>query len=286
MAKKGNDALKWGLGATAIAVVASIAFAGGEAEAAPAGGGGGGDSGGGGGSGAGSIVFPVYSSNEGAAMLEDLTAAEGLDDDWVRWFLAVARGESRFTSNVVLGARALYPVGSVPSPLTDTLGPREAAGAVTAYERARSQGRLDCPWGKDAYTWGSGGWLGQIPANAWAAYKGTQLACRHPWYLLHPVDQVITAIEYLRRLSGWSAYKADPTLLTARVGWGNPSAMDSPAHRERVATEFAADLDAIGLPADFASRPAPAFPPKRDVYERWGALMRRFDFDPGAIGPS
>ncbi|HLT38268.1 MAG TPA: hypothetical protein VK034_18410, partial [Enhygromyxa sp.] len=118
----------------------------------------------------GDITFPVYSGQEGANKLEEVCKAAGLDNDWTRFFLATARGESAFTSNVVLGDPT-HPTGSKPSPETDKLGVGEASGARTAYNRGVSEGRYSgCPWPASAYTWGSGGWLQMLPANAWHAY--------------------------------------------------------------------------------------------------------------------
>lgn len=278
-ARKGNGkAIAIGLG-TAVAVGLGVALFSRDAGAAPI------DSGDGSGGGSGEgITFPVYSGTQGADLLRALSEAEGLHPDWVAWVLLTARGESGFTSNVVLGDPALYPTGSVPSASTATLGPAEASGARTAYTRAREQGRLNCPWPESAYTWGTGGWLAQFAPNAWTAYEGTPLACRHPWYLLHPVDTVVTAVETLRRLSGWSAWKANPTMLTARTAWGNPSKMGDPDYRAKVLAGAMGDAEALGLPPSFFDRPLPPLPPAGDVYQRWGALMNAFNLPPGRIG--
>lgn len=230
------------------------------------------------------IRFPVYEGQDGAFMLQELLKGAGVDGDWRRFFLATARGESGFTSNVVLGDPALYPSGSTPSPLTAQLGMSEAGGARQAYERAMTNGRMEvCTWPASAYCWGSGGWLGMLPANAWYAYEHTGLQCRHPWYLLHPVDHVVTAIEFARRLTGWSSFKAMPTWLTLRVGWGNPSAMDDPKARERVATKFGTHLQALGLSKEWMNQKVSALP-RLDVEQTWGALMRQFDLEPGSKG--
>lgn len=230
------------------------------------------------------IVFPVFEGQDGAFMLQELLKAAGPDGEWRRFFLATARGESAFTSNVVLGNPALYPKGSKPSPQTDRLGASEANGARMAYDRAVSQNRLaGCPWPSSAYSWGSGGWLAMLPANAWYAYKDTSLKCRHPWYLLHPVDHVVTAIEFARRLTGWSAFKAEPTWLTLRVGWGNPSAMDDPQARERVALKFGDQLQALGLAKAWMYEKVTVLP-TTDIDTTWDQLMRQFDLEPGRKG--
>jgi hypothetical protein len=230
------------------------------------------------------IVFPVFEGQDGAFMLQELLAAAGADAEWRRFFLATARGESAFTSNVVLGNPALYPKGSKPSALTDTLGPSEASGARVAYQRAIANNRLaGCPWPSSAYSWGSGGWLSMLPANAWYAYEGTSLKCRHPWYLLHPVDHVIVAMEFARRLMGWSAFKADPTWLTLRVGWGNPSAMDEPQARERTTSKFGEHLEALGLSKAWMNGKVTSLP-RFDIDATWDRLMGQFDLEPGRKG--
>lgn len=230
------------------------------------------------------ITFPIYSGQAGAAKLEELCKAAGLDSQWVRFFKVTARGESGFTSNVVLGDPTLYPPGSKPSAETDRLGPGEASGARTAYNRGVSEGRYTgCPWPASAYTWGSGGWLGMVPANAWYAYVNTSLRCRHPWYLLHPVDQVVTAIEIGRRLKGWSAFKANPTWLTMRVGWGNPSKMDDPQQHEVIRNKLAPHLKALGIPSSWLDQKVTALP-HSNVEQRWESLMASSGMAPGKKG--
>ena len=230
------------------------------------------------------IRFPVFSGDDGAAMLQAMSKTAGADIEWQRFLLATARGESGFTSNVVLGNPSLYPRGSTPSAMTEELGPSEANAARLAYERAINVGRLHgCPWPASAYVWGSGGWLGMLPANAWMAYQTTSLQCRHPWYLLHPGDHVVTGLEFGRRLTGWSTFKAAPTWLTLRVGWGNPSAMGDPKARERIAAKFGKHLDALGLNAKWMNGKVTSLP-RIDVEQTWGVLMRTFDFEPGRKG--
>lgn len=230
------------------------------------------------------IKFPIYSGDEGAKKLRELCEAAGLDREWVRFFLVTARGESRFTSNVVLGDPTLYPPGSKPSAETDRLGPGEASGARTAYNRGVSEGRyVGCPWPASTFTWGAGGWLGMIPANAWYAYLNTSLRCRHPWYMLHPVDHVVTAIEIARRLKGWSAFKANPTWLTMRVGWGNPSKMDDPQQHEVLRTKLAPHLKALGIPYSWMDQKVTALP-HSNVEQRWESLMTSSGMPPGKKG--
>lgn len=230
------------------------------------------------------VRFPVYEGKDGAFMLQELLKTAGVDQNWQRFFLSIASGESGFTSNMVLGDPKLYPTRGKPSKQTATLGPAEAAGARKAYDRAEENRRLDgCPWPADAYSWGSGGWLAMLPANAWYAYMGTSLRCRHPWYLLHPADHVVVGIDFARRLMDWKAFVAEPTWLTLRVGWGNPSAMDEPDARERIAKKFSGQLQTLGVaPAWMYQEVTPL--PKRDIEGTWETLMKTFGFVQGKRG--
>ncbi len=230
------------------------------------------------------VEFPVYRGQEGKFMLEELLTAAQLDEDWRTFFRAIARGESGFDSNVVLGERRLYPKGSEPSKRTDTLGPGEAKGARKAYLRGLEQGRYEsCRWKGEHFSWGSGGWLAMLPANAWYAYLHTELRCRHPHYLLHPVDHVVVGIDFARRLTRWKAFIAEPRWLTLRVGWGNPSGMDDPQAHERVASKFANALAADGVSSSWMSRQVTPLP-KHDIEQLWEQLMTAFDFEPGRRG--
>ena len=230
------------------------------------------------------VKFPVYEGQDGAFMLQEILKFTGADLDWRRFFLGIARGESGFNSNMALGDRRLYPHGSQPSKYTDSHGTGEAAGARKAYKRAIDRGWLrGCPWSADAYSWGSGGWLAMLPANAWYAYRSTGLVCRHPWYLLHPADHVVVGVDFARRLMNWSAFKADPTWLTLRVGWGNPSAMDEPQARERVAQKFGDQLRGLGVSTDWMHQEVTGLP-DHDIERVWDQVMREFSFDPGRKG--
>ena len=230
------------------------------------------------------VRFPVYQGQDGAFMLEQLLGAAQLDKQWKRLFKAIGRGESGFDSNVVLGDPRLYPAGSQASKLTDKLGPGEARGARKAYERGFEQGRYEgCPWDGDAFSWGSGGWFGMLPANAWYAYLTTGLRCRHPHYLLHPVDQLVVGVDFARRLMRWSAFKNNPRWLTLRVGWGNPSAMDDPQAHERVGLKFSKHLQAEGVdPAWMNEEVTPLV--AHDIEALWERLMTSFDLEPGRKG--
>lgn len=231
------------------------------------GGGGGDDAGGGGGgggddAGGGDLPDPVFPVYDKPALLEEALLAAGLHKDWVTFYLGVAANESGFQSNVVLGDPSIAPAGSKPSSRNADLGMAESAAAKTAFQRAIEQGRLDCEYPATRYTYGSAGWFAMLPANALAAYDKTSLSCRDPWLLLHPADQVVCAIEFARRLLGWPTYKANPTFLTLRQGWANPSRMDDPAAIEAMRAKFGKHLGSIGIGASFMDKKPPALPAK------------------------
>jgi hypothetical protein len=230
------------------------------------------------------IVFPVFTKSEGAAQIANLGGAAGLDSDWIKFFQATANNESGFTSNVVLGDPNHYPVGSKASGATSSIGPGEAAASRTAYARAAEQGRFTgCPWPKSFYTYGSGGWFGMIVSNAWAAYDDTSLRCRHPWYMLHPVDQIVTAIEIARRLKGWKTFKAQPTWLNLRVGWASPSGMNKSSVVATQRSRFSEDVQAVGLPVSWMDKKVTALPGK-NVEGLWEHLMSYSGMPPGHKG--
>jgi len=229
------------------------------------------------------ISFPVFSGEQGLNSIAHLCKMSGLDDDWTSFFLATAAGESRFTSNVVLGNPKKYPKGSKPSPVTKSYGAGEAAAALRAYNRAKEAGRLSgCRWPASAYTFGSGGWFAMIPANAWAGYEGTALKCRHPWYMLHPVDQIITGTELARRLMGWASFKSKPNWLQLRTGWSNPSGMSSQESYDRMEGRFPKYLNELNIPSSWMYKNVTSLPSK-NVELAWKSLMGKSGLPPGKV---
>lgn len=144
----------------------------------------------------------------------------GLDEEWATFFEAVAAGESGFNNLAGRGD----PNGAVPDLAEINEDSRESAAAEVAFER--NEYLASCPWPAAAYTFGSGGWFAQIPANALRAYKGTELECLHPWYVFDPLFSIDMAVAQAKRLMRWSAFQESPHWITLRTGWGSPSSMD------------------------------------------------------------
>lgn len=224
------------------------------------------------------LEIPTATGLDGEHLLEELLNACDLDPQWTTFFAALSDSETSgtFTSNVCLGDPSLYPSIAKPSPMVEKYGTTEARAAVDAYARAVEAGRFaNCPWPERDYVFGSGGWWSLIPSNAWAAYIGTDLICRHPHYVLHPVDQTICAIEMARRLMARSSFKANPNFLSLRVGWGRPTLMGDHTRREETRVKFRDNVEGQGRSASWLDSTVPPLR-KFDVRAQWDELMRRF----------
>jgi len=172
-------------------------------------------------------------SKAGHAELLDVVKRTGAPDEWGTFLSAVGYWESKFNN------------------LAENTSKGEAAAARRAYDRAIGKGRFaGSPWPESAYTFGSGGWYGLIPANAMEGFAGTELENLDPRMAIHdPVTSTILAFEYARRIFGWAAF--DGTWLSLRVGFANPSKMGDPEFVAEVRERFAQSLRAIGAPESF-----------------------------------
>jgi hypothetical protein len=254
-------AVAWGIGGGAVllALAAIVASSTSDTEAPP-------------------IEVPIVNGVKAQAMIEDLVKAGGLDQQWLAFWIALAASETHnsFQSNVVLGDPGLYPRAGKPSPSAAKYGETEAAAAKQAYARAAELGRFDaCEWPESAYVWGSGGWWSMIPANAWTAYVGTPLVCRHPHYLLHPVDQLVTGVPMAKRIMDRPAFRARPTWLSLRVGWGSPARIGDDERRANTREDWSPEVRALGLPDAWMDTHVTPLP-RWDVTEKWNEFMRRF----------
>jgi len=175
---------------------------------------------------------PRLSPKLGRALLNNLTARAGLDDNWRLFFEALAKSESRWN----------------PHASNDSSG--EVAAALIAYTRNRKR-YAGCGWPVSRYIHpGSGGFLGIIPANGLAVFWGTVLQCVDPHIVLEPAANVVMAMGYARRLMRWKQFKANPTWHNLWRGWDNPAAMGPGARRQK----FERILGELGHPSSFADR--------------------------------
>lgn len=189
----------------------------------------------------------------GRAFQQEILGQLGTPSEWSTFLEVVAYGESRFD----------------PGAQNTTAG--EAAAAARAYGYSRGKGRLaDSPWPESAYTWGSGGWYGMLPAYAVAAWRGTDLENLDPREVVHdPILSTIAALEYARRVMAWAAF--DGTWLSLRVGWANPSKLGDPAFVAKIRGHLTKHLQAIGVPPSWMHgrvRPMTGYPGAVALYEQ------------------
>lgn len=195
--------------------------------------------------------------------VRNLAAMIGAPEIWQDFFAMTAYGESRMTTNAGLGIRI-----AAPPWVRMNASENEAKAAVKSY-RNNASWLAPC-WPALQYGFGSGGIFAMLPAAAIAAFKTDPVyKCVHPWSIFDPVPAMIYAAWFARRLQGWSNWNG--TVLSMRVGWGNPSAMHKPSAKGRA--KFAAHAQAVNLPASFLDaqlprwRPAPA----RELWRSLGA---------------
>lgn len=157
--------------------------------------------------------------------------AAGLPDAWVRFFVFVAAGESGFSVRAKNDS------------------PGEAKAARVAYKRNEAKLK-GCGFAAGAYTFGSGGWFGLLPANA-AMNLPKELRCHEPGAIVFvPQLSVPAAIGMARGLTGWSNYQG--TVLSLRAGWGWPAKMGD---AERLAARrpvYEARAAKLGYPVGYS----------------------------------
>lgn len=171
--------------------------------------------------------------------IEEIASELGLPADWGRFLAAVAWGESRFH--------------------TAALNEADASAAQAAYNRNRD--RYDeCPWPEERYTRGSYGLYQMLPANALAAWWGTEFQCIDPIAALtDPYLSTIAAVEYARRVMRWSDWAAsDRDWFALRRAWRAPGLADE--DRPDVDNRFRQALEAVGLSESWARQKVPALP--------------------------
>lgn len=195
------------------------------------------------------------SSGQGAqrvAAVRGLAAEAGLPAAWGDFFALVAWRESKGNTEAI----------------NDSSG--EAEAAETAYERNRERYR-GCGFPESAYTWGSGGWFGILPANG-LAQLGDELRCLPPSSVFEPRAALAMAVGFARGLMRWDGYAKVPTWLNLRAMWGWPAKGGNAAYLAKARPEFADDAKAVGLPASWLEgRPPPLPVTGAEVLARLGA---------------
>ena len=172
------------------------------------------------------------------AAVRGLAAEVGLPDAWGDFFALVAWRESKGNPNAINDSAS------------------EAEAATTAYERNR--GRY-ASWGHpdSAYTFGSGGWFGILPANG-LAQLGEAFECLPPASVFQPREALAMAVGFARGLMRWKKFQRVPTWLNLRAMWGWPAKGGDPQRLAAVRRKFTNDAADVGLPAAWLDqRPSP-----------------------------
>ena len=219
-----------------------------------------------GGSSGGGGVPPSGPEQQGYARIRELGVLAGLAPAYRDFLVFCAYGESRGNNLVGLGIPARYPPWTKThadwlakgKPAPSTAQSNEAKAARTGYNNNKAW--LAGCWPEDFYTFGSGGWFGLLPSSGLAVFRNTALACQHPWSIFDPATSVIMAMGFIRRLRGWSQFKANPTMLALRVGWGAPSKMNDSAWLTERRQRYRTHASALGLPVSFLDQVPPALP--------------------------
>jgi len=181
----------------------------------------------------------------GLSKVRAYAANAGLSKDWQDFFVLVAYRESKGKNLVGLGHDS-----GAPPYIHLNHGEGEAVAAGRAYDRNADQ-YAGC-WPRSVYTWGSGGWFGILPANGLEVFDDTAWVCLHPWTVTDPAISLVMAIGMARRLMGWDSF--DGTVLSLRVGWGDPSSMGDADVLAAKRPAYAADAKAAGLSVTFLDR--------------------------------
>lgn len=209
---------------------------------------------------------PTPKPNQGGlSRVRQLAIAAGAPKAWQDFFLLVARGESGGNNLVGLGIAKDYP------PYADrNHSDAEAKAAARAYKKSTEL--HGCPWPAGLYSFGSGGYFGLLPAYGLAAFEDdAELRCLHPWSVFDGPLSMVMAVKFARRLTGWSSW--DGTVLSLRVGWGDPSSMDDSELLASKRAKFEEHCRDIGLPESFLDERLPHWKPAsaRELVNRVGA---------------
>ena len=190
---------------------------------------------------AGSSGRPIDGTGAGMqsmAAVRGLAAEAGLPDAWGDFFALVAWRESKGNSQSVNDSTS------------------EAEAAARAYDRNRDR-YAGCGHPASAYTFGSGGWFGMLPANA-LAQLGDAHRCLPPSSVFDPRASMAMAVGFARGLMRWKAYERMPTWLNLRAMWGWPAKGGDLSYLAKARRAFEEDAAAVGLaPSWLDGRPPP-----------------------------
>ncbi len=170
--------------------------------------------------------------------IRGIAAELGLPSSWGDFLAAVAEGESR-----------RHPAA---------INEADAWAARAGYDR--NTWLHDCDVPRERYEVGSVGLYQLLPSSGMRAFKGTPYQCMDPIEALSdPYLATIAAVQYARRVMGWSAWKnSDKTWRALRHGWRSPGLTDD--DRPDIDARFAAALGRIGLPESFMDGQVPKLP--------------------------
>lgn len=206
-------------------------------------------------------IPPAAQSNAGKrelwAMLESLPM---LDDVQRKFLILVARGESGWNPLVGLGDPSLFPPGTKPNTKASAKAQEgEARAARVAYDRHAAYFEACDAGDRAAYSFGSGGWFGMLPANGLWQLRDTPLACWPPRAVFEPVRALVMGLAFARGLQGWDGFKANPTVGNLRAGWGLPTSMGTDIAADRLA-KYRRHARESGLPESFIDEPIARYP--------------------------
>ncbi|MCH9686029.1 MAG: hypothetical protein K0V04_31630 [Deltaproteobacteria bacterium] len=174
------------------------------------------------------------------AAVRGLAAEAGLPDAWGDFFALVAWRESKGNPNAVNDSAL------------------EAGHATTAFERNRAR-YAGCGHPDSAYTFGSAGWFGILPANG-LVQLGEAFECLPPDSMFNPRIALAIAVGFARGLMNWDGFRHVPTWLNLRAMWGLPAKGGDSPRLAAVRSPFSEDAADVGLPASWLDQRPPPLP--------------------------
>lgn len=195
---------------------------------------------------------PARSGARRRVDVRDLAERAGLPSEWGDFLAMVAHTES----------------GRRPEAVNDSAS--EAAKSEQGYQRIADRfSKCDHP--DEAYTWGSGGLFGHMPAFAFSQFKRGR--CLPPERLLEPEVSLAAAVGFANGLMGWPRYKATPTWLNLRAMWGAPFKGSNAQYLAARRPDYERHAKAVGIPVSFLDQTPPALRVTGDeVLEHFGVL--------------